>query len=139
PPQVAPPQPAPPYAAAQGPVPFDQTAPFAPVVREPRVPWINPDRRSHLLGAALIGALLVLGAGFGIGYAVAPSDHDRNGPQRFERGGPNFQGPPGQLAPGRQRGQFPGGGNGYGQRNGPGGVQPAPSSSGATPAPSTTG
>jgi hypothetical protein len=37
---------------------------------------VNPDRRGHVIGAAIIAALLVLGAGFGIGYAAAPSgDH----------------------------------------------------------------
>jgi hypothetical protein len=93
---------------------------------------VNPDRRSHVLGAAIIAALILLGGGIGIGYAVAPSGHGRPGPQRFERGDGNRPGqrfgPIGQ-APGAQR---PGGGQrpGPGQRPGASSVAPvAPSGS----------
>jgi hypothetical protein len=123
--------PEPPHA----PPPAVQSAAFAPVARPPRVPWVNPDRRSHVIGAAIIGGLVVLASGFGIGYASS-GGHDRHGPQRMERGGgPHFQGPPGQFRP-RDR-QFPGDGTGR-QRVGPRGGQPAPSSSAATPTPTNT-
>lgn len=56
------PPPAPPSAASPA---------FAPV---PRVPWVNPDRRGHLAATGVAAAVLLLAAGFGIGYAAAP-DH----------------------------------------------------------------
>lgn len=98
-----------PYPPAVPPVPPVPPVPFAPVPRPPRVPWVNPDRRSHLLGAGLLGGLVLLAAGFGIGYAVAPSGHHGHGPMtRFERGGAYF---PGHMVPG-PAGQFPAPGNG---------------------------
>src|SRR4051812_41285549 len=85
--ETAPQPPAPhpaaaPYAAAApyGGAPYGQPGPFAPVMRPPRVPWVNPDRRSHILGAGVLGGLVVLAAGFGIGYAAAPSGHGDHHP-----------------------------------------------------------
>src|SRR4051812_15376608 len=114
-PQPAAPQPAAPYAGAPyggapyAGAPYGQPGPFAPVMRPPRVPWVNPDRRSHILGAGVLGGLVVLAAGFGIGYAVAPSGHHDRGPElRIERGGGAYF--PGRMVPG-PAGQFPGPGN----------------------------
>jgi hypothetical protein len=111
--------------------PHGQSAPFAPIVRPPRVPWVNPDRRSHILGAGVLGGLVVLATGFGIGYAVAPSGHDGHGRMmRIERGG-GYYGP--RMVPG-PGGQFPGRGNGPGRLPGP------PASASATPTtPTPTG
>jgi hypothetical protein len=93
---------------------------------------VNPDRRSHVIGAAVIGGLVVLAAGFGVGYA-ASSDDSHHGPHRMERGG-YFP----RLGPG-QNGQFPGQGNGNGPRRNRGGLPQLPSTP-ATPAiPSPTG
>lgn len=129
---AAAPYPAPPYAGPHyaGP-PYPQPGPFAPVMRPPRVPWVNPDRRSHIVGAGVLGGLVVLAAGFGIGYAVAPSGHDGRGPgMRIERGGPYF---PGRMVPG-PAGQFPAPGNR--QRRLP---APVPSSAApTTPTPTST-
>jgi hypothetical protein len=36
---------------------------------------VNPDRRAQLTATAVGAAALLLAAGFGIGYAVAPSDN----------------------------------------------------------------
>lgn len=123
-PSPADPSPLPPTGAAVPPPPAPPM--FQPVPRPPRVPWVNPARRSHLAGAALAGAIVLLGAGFGIGYAASPDDHGRGGSMRMERGG-GF--PPGHRDgrlgpfPGRQ---FPG--------NRPNGPGPLP---GASVAPST--
>jgi hypothetical protein len=144
-PADAPPHPAPPTGPPQagppplGPQPYP-APPFAPVYRAPRVPWVNPDRRSHVIGAGVIGALVLLGAGFGIGYASSSSDDHRPGMLRIERGGgPYVPGPPGHFRPGPRNEQFPGNGDGNGRtRLGPGGGQPA-SPSAATPTPSSTG
>jgi hypothetical protein len=77
------------------------SAGWAPVPRPPRVPWVNPDRRLHLVGAAVIAALVLLAGGFGIGYA-ASSGHDHHGDMRMDRG--NF----GDLrGPGMMRGGYP--------------------------------
>jgi hypothetical protein len=118
---------------------MEQTGPFAAVPRPPRVPWVNPDRRPHVIGSAIVAALVLLGAGFGIGYAAAPSDHGRYGPQHMQ---PGMQFQPGQggIAPGRI-GKFPGPGK---QRPGGPGNAPFPASSTpvapSTPAaPSSTG
>jgi hypothetical protein len=127
-----------PPQAAPGPwaTPAAEFSPFQPVYRPPRAPWVNPARRSHLVGAAVVAGLVLLAAGFGIGYAAAPSGH--NGPQRIERGGGYLPGQ-GQLR-GGPGGQFPG----NGQRQGPGFPRQGPTSvpatpaSPATPAPSTT-
>jgi hypothetical protein len=77
-PSATPPSPPLPWAG-----PPQWGAPFAPV---PRVPWINPQRRGQLIGAAVVAALVLLGAGFGIGYAAAPSGPDHG--VRIERGVP---------------------------------------------------
>jgi hypothetical protein len=103
--------------------------PFAPVAREPRVPWVNPERRSHILGAGILAGLVLLAAGFGIGYGVAPSGHGRHGDMRMERGG-YF---PGRMLPG-PGGQFPG----NGQRRLPGAPAPTSPAVPATPTPTST-
>jgi hypothetical protein len=58
--------------------------PFVPVSRAPRVPWVNPVRRTHVVVAAVAGALIFGGAGVAVGYAIAPDGHHgatfRNGP-----------------------------------------------------------
>jgi hypothetical protein len=70
---------------------------FAALPRPPRVPWVNPARRGHLAGAAAGAAVLLLAAGFGIGYAVAPAGDDGHG-HRFGDGyGPALHG---RLLPG---------------------------------------
>jgi hypothetical protein len=66
------------------------------VPQTPKAPWVNPDRKRHLLAAAIIAALVLVGAGFGIGYAAAPSgDHG----DRIHRG----------YFPGERIGVAPGG------------------------------
>jgi hypothetical protein len=60
---------------------------FAPVPRPPRTPWINPARRGHIVGAAIIAALVLIAGGFGIGYAAAPSGDRHDNPYRMYRGG----------------------------------------------------
>ena len=71
----------------------------------PRVPWVNPQRRSQLALGAVVAGLVLLGAGFGIGYAAAPSGPD-HGVMRIQGGyPPRLVGPYGRL-PNRQ---FPGG------------------------------
>ncbi|MFN2562984.1 MAG: hypothetical protein ABR571_17035 [Jatrophihabitans sp.] len=97
---------------------------------------MNPDRRTHILGAGILGGLVVLAAGFGIGYAVAPSGHHERGPMmRFERGGAYF---PGHMVPG-PAGQFPAPGNGR-RRLLPGAPPASASTSAAptTPTPTST-
>jgi hypothetical protein len=123
-PAAAAPAPGPGYQPPYPGGPYPPQAPFAAVPRPPRVPWVNPDRRSHVVGAGVLGGLVVLAAGFGIGYAVAPSGHDGRGPGlRIERGGAYF---PGRMVPG-PAGQFPVPGNR--QRRLPG----APAASSAAP------
>lgn len=83
---------------------------FGPVARPPRVPWINPERRTSLILAAVLAALVLIGAGFGIGYAVAPSgdhhgDYYRYGPMMRDGYGP------GKLLPRMQRPNLPYPGN----------------------------
>jgi hypothetical protein len=116
------------------PAPAPAAAPsavFQPVPRAPRVPWVNPDRRSQVVGSSIIAALVLLGAGFGIGYASSSDGHGDSGPARMERGG-GF--PPG-LREGRV-GHFPGGQlPGNHQR----GMYPLPATAvPATPAPTST-
>jgi hypothetical protein len=95
------------------------------------VPWTNPDRRAHIIGSSVIAGLVLLGAGFGIGYASSSGDHGRPGP-RLERGG-GF--PPG-LRNG-QVGRYPIGplpaNRGRGNHPLPGATAVSP-----TPAPSST-
>jgi hypothetical protein len=88
---------------------------------------VNPERRSHILGAGILAGLVLLAAGFGIGYGVAPSGHGRHGDMRMERGG-YF---PGRMLPG---GQFPG----NGQRRLPGAPVPTSPAVPATPTPTST-
>ena len=57
-----PPQPAPVAPSAQHDV-------FAAQPRAPRVPWVNPARRSRLGLVAAGAAVVLFGAGFGIGWA----------------------------------------------------------------------
>ena len=97
-------RPLPPPPPGYGPHPY----PFAPVVR---TPLVNPQRRGAVAGFAAGALVVALAAGFGIGYAVAPS-HDGRGHHRMERG----YYPGGQMGGGmmpRQRqipnGQFPNG------------------------------
>jgi hypothetical protein len=90
--------------AAAPPPPFaPPPAPWlAPVARAPRVLWVNPARRSHVAGTAAIAGLVLLGAGFGIGWAASDGGHDHGGPgYRLQIGPANF--PNGPL-----RGHFPG-------------------------------
>ncbi len=67
--------------------------------RPPRVPWVNPDRRLHLTGAAIVAGLILLGGGFGIGWAASSGgDHHQD-----------FRGHYGDLrGPGMMRGGYPG-------------------------------
>jgi hypothetical protein len=58
---------------------------FAPVPRPPRVPWLNPARRTQFAGSAIVAAVLLIGAGFGIGYAVGGSKDD-DGHGMMDRG-----------------------------------------------------
>lgn len=101
-------------------------ATFAPLPRAPRVPWVNPARRGHVVGAAIVGALIALGAGFGIGFAVAGSGDGghghmyRNGYYPDMRDHMGVWGPRGDVVIPGQR-MYP-----------PGYQTPAPSSSAAT-------
>jgi hypothetical protein len=132
-PPAAPPAPAaalpPAQPAAENPV-------FAPVPRAPRVPWVNPARRSHVVGAAVIGTVVALGAGFGIGFAVAPSDNDHHRPYDMYRNGygPGMRGHLGwypargqMLVPGKGMYQLP-----------PGATAPPATPSPSTPSPSNS-
>ena len=132
PPETPPPpaEPAPASTEPAAPPAAPPVAPiFAPVPRAPRVPWVNPDRRSHVIGSALVAALVLLGAGFGIGYASNSDDHGRPGPARMERGG--------GFPPGLRMGRFPDrhfpGQPGRGHNPRPGATAGAP-----TPAPTST-
>lgn len=99
-PAADPPHAGPPHA---GPPP-GWGGPFAMV---PRVPWVNPQRRSEFVLGAIIAGLVVLGAGFGIGYAVAPSGSG-HGVTRIQGGyPPRLVGPYGRL-PNRQFPNAPG-------------------------------
>jgi hypothetical protein len=85
---------------------------FAPVQRAPRAPWVNPDRRGQVLAAAIVAALVLLGAGVGIGVAVAPSgDHHRGDHMYGDWRGPGMHGrflPGDGVFPGpRNRDNFP--------------------------------
>jgi hypothetical protein len=93
------------------------------------VPWVNPDRRFHVIGSSVIAGLVLLGAGFGIGYASSSGGHGP-GPVRMERGG-GF--PPG-LRDGRV-GRFPGG---QLPGNRPRGANPLPGATSVAPAPTPT-
>lgn len=80
------PPPAPPAGPPAPPPRGPDYAGFAPVARPPRVPWVNPARRTQLVGWSVVAALLLIGAGFGIGYAVGGSDDDHYGPGRMYHG-----------------------------------------------------
>lgn len=88
-------QPYPPYVAAPG-------GYFAPVLR---VPWVNPQRRWHLVVSAVIVALIVFGAGIGVGHVITDGTHVVRVRTPFGNG--RFAGPgggfPGRELPGRQR------------------------------------
>jgi hypothetical protein len=92
--------------ASSGPPPGWVPAAFTPVPRAPRVPWFNPQRKAAIVGGGVAAALVLLGAGFGIGYAVAPSGHhDRYGPAYRSGFGPEMHG---RYLPDRlPRGEFP--------------------------------
>ena len=97
--------PAPPPSAPP-PVPPPSAAPpppwLAPVPRAPRVLWINPARRVHVIGAAAVAGLVLLGAGIGIGWGTSGDGHDHRGGYRLELGPGYFpQGPRGALLPHR--------------------------------------
>ncbi len=143
-PAPTPAEPPAPAAAAVAPPPQSPSAPpvvedpvFAPAPRAPRVPWVNPARRAHLVGAAVIGTVVALGAGFGIGFAVAPSGNDHH--RRDGMFGDGYgSGMRGQLGPNPARGRLlvPG----RGMYRLPPGVNPPPATpSPATPSPSSTG
>jgi hypothetical protein len=133
--EASPPPPAPAESTAATPPPAppaDQSAVFAPVPRAPRVPWVNPARRGNVIAAAVIAAVAFIGAGIGIGYAIAPSDRDhheryRMGPGIYmvpgEYGGQGYYPMPGKLRPGKRMGNFP---------NGPGTPAPAVPSGSST-------
>ena len=114
--QPPPPEPAA-YAAVPGP------APFAPVARAPRTPWVNPARRGHVVAAAIVGALVFGGGGVLIGHALTDGGHDRDGFGRFERG-PGMRGP--EFGPRMRR--LPGGPR-HNMPNVPSAPSPAPSGS----------
>jgi hypothetical protein len=50
------------------------------------MPWVNPVRRNQFVGSAIVASLLLVGAGFGIGYAVGGSDDNDHGPGRMYPG-----------------------------------------------------
>jgi hypothetical protein len=85
-------------------------APFAPVARAPRTPWVNPARRGHVAAAVIVGALVFGGGGVLVGHALTGDGHDRDGFGRFERGpgmrGPDF-GPHMRPQPGGPRHNVP--------------------------------
>ncbi|MEO9108790.1 MAG: hypothetical protein ABI368_01065, partial [Jatrophihabitantaceae bacterium] len=88
---------------------------FAPIARPPRAPWVNPDRRWHVLAVAVVSALILLGGGIAIGAAANGGHGSRSGVARIERGG-HRAGP-----------DNPGGvrrGPGFGDGNANGKVQP---------------
>jgi len=60
--------------------------PFAAVPRGPRVPWVNPARRGHLVAAAVVGALAFGGGGLLVGHALTDRGDHRGGVSRFEDG-----------------------------------------------------
>jgi hypothetical protein len=73
----------PPDEPATGPAPQPSGAEypgFAAVPRPPRVPWVNPARKTQLAGWAVVASVLLIAAGFGIGYAVAGSDDHHRRP-----------------------------------------------------------
>lgn len=103
-----PPQPPEPPPAAVAP-PAQQDV-FAAQPRAPRVPWVNPARRSRLGLVAAGAAIVLFGAGFGIGWASSGGgghDGPRGGwmhrmpgfgyQQPYEGGGRQF------VPPGRHR------------------------------------
>jgi hypothetical protein len=92
----------PPAAALPPPPPGDQAV-FAPIPRAPRIPWVNPARRGHVLAAAIVAALVLLGGGIGIGAAIGSGGHHRHGPEQMYRGGygPGMQGGGIYVVPGR--------------------------------------
>lgn len=99
-PPPPPPPAVPPPAAPPG-------YPFAPVARPPRVPWVNPERRAHIIAVVGAGALVLLGGGIGIGFAAGDGGHHRGDGYRMEiRPGGYYN-----LVPGRHGGfvpRFPG-------------------------------
>ena len=105
PPGAETPPPPPPAAAAPAapppgpPMGADPGYAFAPVARPPRVPWVNPARRAHVVGVAAAGALVLLGAGIGIGFAASGDGHHRGGIYRMELrpGFRQLEEPPGRV------------------------------------------
>jgi hypothetical protein len=72
-----------PQAAYYPPPPY----PFAPVVRAPREPWVNPSKRVAVSVIAVFAALVLLFVGAVVGHA-ATRHHDRVDDRGFTRYGP---------------------------------------------------
>jgi hypothetical protein len=100
-PTAAPAAPAAPEAP-MAPAPPAAVAPtaFAPVPRRPRLPWINPARRGLITAVGVVTALVLFGAGIGVGVAIGDDGHHRNGPGPFQRVG-DGQGGAEQFQPGQ--------------------------------------
>lgn len=102
-----PPQPPEPPAPAAPAAPLPaQPDVFAPQQRAPRAPWVNPARRSKLTAVAVGAAVVLFGAGFGIGWAASDGGGGHGGHRDWMRhpgymqpyqGGPRF------VPPGHQR------------------------------------
>lgn len=90
------------HAPSEPVVPASQPAsethpyPFTPTVREP---WINPRKRRTAALAAGVGALVLLGGGFGVGATAFGSGHDGGG-RGGDRMGFAHPNGPGQQGPG---------------------------------------
>jgi hypothetical protein len=69
---------------------------------------VNPDRRAQVIGAAAAGALILLGSGIGIGWAVSGNGHHRGGVYRMELRPGYFPGGPGGAMTRRFPHGFPG-------------------------------
>ncbi|TAM91468.1 MAG: hypothetical protein EPN43_04180 [Jatrophihabitans sp.] len=104
--------------------PYAAPYPFVPQPRTPRVPWVNPARRSRLVAAAVGAAVVLFGAGFGIGWGVSGNGGEHPG---WERMMPGY----GYEHPFRQNGPFGGPLRG----NGPYAPYQQPRSGSQTPAP----
>ena len=68
-----------------------------------REPWVNPRKRAPLATVAAVAALVLLGAGIGIGAAAVGGNDYSHGWMRYERNG--YRGFPGSAPfPGEQAG-----------------------------------
>jgi hypothetical protein len=95
---------------------------------------VNPARRGHVIAAAIVAALVLLGAGIGIGAAVGSGGRHGHGSERMYRGGygPGMQGGI-YMVPGRPM-PYPGKPGKKLHRQ----LLPPANSASATPSPSST-